>query len=123
MENERVDFSNFPVNDSPTPVNWRGRVFHVRPILEMEEASRFVYEAISACYDEENETMVPEIVDYVFRRMVISYYSDIDLPEDEHAKYKMVYLTDIYDTMVKHASRAQIDSLRKTVETTVFGYK
>ena len=111
MENERVDFSNIPVNDSPTPVNWRGRVFHVRPILDPQDAVGMVNDVMSFCYKEDGSTIVPEMLDYAIRLNVVLRYTDIMPPKDSVACYKFLYLTDIYETALKHISKGQINSI------------
>lgn len=116
-----VDLSRFPVNDNPVPVNWRGKVIRVRPILEYDETTGFVDEVVSLCYDGEQRQMIPERGDLMFRYAVLRHYTDAVLPEDFTDINKLCYLTDIYDTVVSHAKKAQIEALRKVVDSVLFG--
>ena len=115
MGSERVDFSNFPVNDSPTPVNWRGRVFHVKPIIDPQDMIKTVNDIMAFCYNEDGSSVVPEMLDYAIRVNVILRFTDIMPPKDSVACYKFLYLTDVYETALKHISKGQINSITDTV--------
>lgn len=119
----RVDLTGFPVNDSPTPVNWRGKVFHVWPLIERAMVSDTISEIISLCYNDRDGVMIPENADYAYRCCMINNYTDLTLPSDDDELYRLIYATDIYDTVMKHVNRAQADIIRKVVDTTVFGYR
>lgn len=116
-----VDLSRFPVNDNPAPVNWRGKVIRVRPILEYDETTGFVDEVVSLCYDAERRQMIPERGDLMFRYAVLKHYTDAVLPEDFTGINKLCYLTDIYETVVSHAKKAQIEALRRAVDSVLLG--
>lgn len=111
MESDRVDFTNYPVNDSPTPVSWRGRVFHVRPIIDPQDMIGMVNDILAFCYKEDGNSIVPEMLDYAVRLNVILRFTDIMPPKDSVACYKFLYLTDIYETALKHISKGQLNSI------------
>ena len=116
----RVDLSGFPVNDSPVMVQWRGKTIHVRPLIEPEETMEIVNDVMSACYDKKNDAIVPEMRDFAFRTYIIIKYSNVSLPKDLRSQYKLIYLTDLYETIEKRANRAQIEMIKSTVEHMMF---
>ena len=120
---KKVDLTGYPVNNSPTPVNWRGKIIHVKPLLDPDELCSFVREIISLCYDEQSDMMIPEYSDYYFRACTIKWYTDIVLPDVENEAYQILYLTDIYETVTKKVSAAQINGAKQVVDTTIYGYK
>ena len=119
-QGKRVDLTGFPVSDSVVVVPWRGKTLHVRPLIEPEETMEIVNDVMSACYNEKDDAVVPEMRDFAFRACVITRYSDVFLPKDLREQYKIVYLTDLYDTIEKRVSKAQIETMRSTVEHMLF---
>ena len=117
---KRVDLTGFPVNNNPAPVNWRGKIIHVRPLIDITDVITLVNSVIEACYSQERDVMIPEMSDFSFREHVISAYSDIKLPEDAKECYLVLYLTDIYETVLKHANKAQIDAAKRVVEMMLY---
>ena len=117
---KRVDLTGFPVNDSPVMVQWRGKVIHVRPLIEPEETMEIVNDVMAACYNEKADAVVPEMRDFAFRACVITRYSDVSLPSDLRAQYRIVYLTDLYETIEKRVCKAQIETMKSTVEHMMF---
>lgn len=116
MKSDGVDLSGIATNDSPSPVNWRGKLIHVRPLLHPTEMIDAVNQAMSLCYYKEKDSMMPEMMDYAIRLSIILRYTDARLPEDPYACYKLLYLTDLYDTVIKHTSKGQADAIRHSVE-------
>lgn len=117
---KKVDLTGFPVNNNPAPVNWRGKIIHVRPLLEIEEVAMLVNDVLSACYDKERDAIIPEMLDFAFRVCVISGYTDVVLPEDFRERYRFVYLTDLYETVMKRISSGQAAEMRKAAEAMIF---
>lgn len=113
---KRVDLTGYPVNNNPAPVNWRGKIIHVRPLLDMTEVSSLVDGVMEACYSQAHDAMMPEMLDFSFREHIVSAYSDICLPDDARECYMILYLTDIFETVLKHANKAQIDAARHVID-------
>ena len=117
---KRVDLTGWPVNDSPTPVNWRGKIIHVRPIINPEEVISLVNSVVDACYSKEHDAIVPEMSDFAFREHIVIAYSDVRLPDGATESYRILYLTDIFDVILKHACKAQIDAARRAVDMMIY---
>lgn len=119
-EENRVDLTGFPVNDSVIVVPWRGRTLHVRALIEPEETMEIVNDVMSACYNKKDDAVVPEMRDFAFRACVVTRYSNVSLPKDLREQYKLVYLTDLYETIEKRVSKAQIEVMKSTIEHMLF---
>lgn len=119
-EESRVDLTGFPVNDSVIVVPWRGRTLHVRALIEPEETMEIVNDVMSACYNKKDDAVVPEMRDFAFRACVVTRYSNVSLPKDLREQYKLVYLTDLYETIEKRISKAQIEVMKSTIEHMLF---
>lgn len=112
---EGVDLTGVPVNNAPFPVNWRGRTFHVRKIIEPSAVFDAVDDIVGMCV-ERSGAVLPEMEEYAVRAAVISAYTDILLPEDSGECYGLVFLTDLFETVVKNISKPQLESIRSAAD-------
>lgn len=110
-----VDLSRFSVNDNPVPVNWRGKVIRVKKLIDPPSVVEAVDTIVQMCIDGENGAVMPEIEEYAIRATIISMYTDILLPENAEDCYRLIFLTDLYESVVKNTSKPQIDSIRDSV--------
>lgn len=117
---KKVDLTGFPVNNNPAPVNWRGKIIHVRPLLEPEEMIATVNDIMAACHDEKHNAEVPEMEEFAIRHCVIMRYSDVLMSSDFREQYRFVFLTDLYETIENKACKAQIAAIRKAVDGMLF---
>ena len=67
----------------------------VRNHLSMEEMIDFVDFVVKNCTQDNGETYIPELKDFLIRREVINRYTNIDLPERIEDQYNFVYGSDI----------------------------
>lgn len=117
---KRVDLTGFPVNNNPAPVNWRGKIIHVRPLLEPEEMIATVNDIMVACHDDKHNAEVPEMEEFAIRHCVIMRYSDVLMSSDFREQYRFVFLTDLYETIENKACKSQIAAIRKAVDGMLF---
>jgi len=96
-------------------VMWHGRAVSVRTLLPVRELSQFINSVMSACYDDEHDVFVPEMMDFAFRVNVVSRYACVELPDDIEEQYVLLYNTDIYDSIVAAVNAAQLQSIEKTI--------
>ena len=95
-------------------IQWHTVQIVVRPLLNMEEYIKTVRAIVVDCMSKDGEIAI-ELLDFSTRLHIIAAYAFVELPDDMEQLYYVVYQSDLYDTVLKVANRAQIDAIIKTV--------
>ena len=96
-------------------VKWEGNLpLTVRTMISIEEAAKFTDAVLQTCWIDEGYYY--EVMDFAFRCAVITYYSNVQLPEGAEQKYEMVYGTDLYGTILKYINRDQVEALSEAIK-------
>ena len=98
-------------------IMWHGIAVTLRPLLPLIEVTQFVNSVMNSCYDKEHDTFVPDMKDFAFRVNTVSRYACVELPQDIEEQYSVLYNTDIFDTILSHINKAQIESIREAINT------
>ena len=72
----------------------------VRNHLSMEEMVEFVDFVVSNCTQDNGETYIPELKDFLIRVQVIRKYTNIELPNTIKDQYDFVYGSDLISKLV-----------------------
>ena len=97
-------------------VSWAGKLLlTIRSMISMEESIKFIETAMQLCWG--GESYYYEVMDFAFRCAVITYYSNVQLPEGLEQKYEIVYGTDLYETILKYTNLDQIDAIREAIKS------
>lgn len=98
-------------------IMWHGIAVTLRPLLPLVEVTQFVNSVMNSCYDKEHDVFVPDMKDFAFRVNTVSRYACVELPQDIEEQYSILYNTDIFDTILSHINKAQIESIREAINT------
>lgn len=98
-------------------IMWHGIAMTLRPLLPLVEVTQFVNSVMNSCYDKEHDVFVPDMKDFAFRVNTVSRYACVELPQDIEEQYSVLYNTDIFDTILSHINKAQIESIREAINT------
>lgn len=104
-----------------TPVNWHGKIINVRQLLSVEEEFSLIRKILKYCCNENTDQFIPELIDLSMRLNIVSYYSDVELPVDIEEQHKLLYCSDLFDIIVSHTNKAQIDSIMRSIRLCVYG--
>ena len=95
-------------------IAWHGLNVIVRHMIGLSEMQNLVDIVWHQCRDEEG--LHAELMDFQFRCAVITFYTNVNLPEDAAEQYEYLYGTDLYESVTPYISKAQLkaieDSLR-----------
>jgi len=101
------------IDDGSTQVVWNGITITVRKMLGLEELPQFISTVLDTCWV--GEYYAKEMVDFVLRCAVIAMYSNVTLPDDSEIRYKILYGTDLYNTVCDAINYDQLESLQKSI--------
>ena len=91
---ECVDKHSVPIE--PVKVMWHDIEVEIKPMLSYAEVLLFIDGVVNACFLEDTNAYVPEVKDFAINTFLISYYTNIELPEEIIEKYSYVLRSDIY---------------------------
>ena len=103
----------------PVTVRWCGMILAVKHLLTMREVSQFVNHVMDMCFDTDHEIAVPEAADFAIRLNVLMMYAGIKMSGEIEDQYRIVYESGLYEAICEHINAAQMEAIRKTVETCV----
>lgn len=102
--------------DPPTRVvEWNDLKIEINHTLDVKDAFELVKAVVDSSFLDDG-SYVPEATDFAMRANVIAYYSNIELPNDMAAQYRMVYSLPIYEIVRAAINAQQFDSLCDAVE-------
>lgn len=99
-------------------IPWHDAFIYVKSIIPFKEMIGMVEYIVNSCIGK-NGLFMPEFLDFSLRVCVLNYYSLVELPEDIEEKFYVVYQSDIYDTVVKHINKGQIESIKNSINMCV----
>jgi len=93
---------------------WNGLNVIVRHMICLTEMQNMVDIIRDQCWDGERNRI--ELMDFQLRCAVVTFYTNINLPENASDQYEYLYGTDLYETVTQDISKPQLkaieDSLR-----------
>ncbi len=95
-------------------VTWHTAEFIMRPLLSIESYSSLVDRIINDCFDE-NGVFNLGVLDFSLRKNIVSAYAFVDLPTDVDDLYRVLYSSDLFDTVCRYANQAQLESILRVV--------
>lgn len=93
---------------------WNGLNVIVRRMIGLSEMQNLVDIVLNQCWDGERYRI--ELTDFQLRCAVVTFYTNVNLPESAADQYDYLYGTDLYETVTQDISKPQLkaieDSLR-----------
>lgn len=86
---------------------WHGCEITVKRYISLESTMRFVDSVVSVCFSDGGEYM-PEIMDFAIKSKVVEEYSNVSLPDNIEHRHKLIYGTDIVESILDNVSEAQV---------------
>lgn len=114
MKDNKNIFKSISVPVSET--EWNGIKFHIKRILSFREMMEFVQAAAQLCFESETGSFIPEVKGFAIKAFMLEKYTDMDLPAEIDKKYKLIYSTDIVQTVQKHIDGTQLQEIMNAVD-------
>jgi hypothetical protein len=108
--------------NEPAMITVRG--FEDQPIavqktLSLQQALAFIKNTVSMVIDTETGEYMPEVCDFALKLNVILSYADIPIPKDLEKAYKVVYESNLYDSVMNVINSEQYYILEDAVSDRV----
>ena len=117
-----VQLAQVEIDTGYKTVVWHGLNMTIRPLLTMQEVTQFVDSVMTTCHDKERDLFFPEMIDFAFRVNVVMRYACVKLPEDVDEQYRLVYATDLYETIRCKINQSQLNALWYTISICMNAY-
>lgn len=119
-----------------TTIEEDGYTVNVKKHLSLAEMIAIVEGVTEQCFEEETGVYRPEMVDFLLRNTVFTFYTDVELPKDIEQKYDFIYrfggiykrIMDIIDldqfyaivdaikAKIKYNATANIEAIKKNTQ-------
>lgn len=87
----------------------------VKPFLTLEETVAFISDVVKECIDEQDTAYHSEFQEYMKRRCVIEYFTNIKLPKDHRKTYCCLMETGLYGTIESQIDNRQLHLLENAI--------
>lgn len=101
---------------SESEIEWNGIKINIKRILSFREMMEFVQSVVQLCFESETGSYIPEVKFFAIRAFMLEKYTDMDLPAEIEKKYKLIYSTDIAQTVMKHIDSVQFQEIVQAVD-------
>lgn len=82
--------------DDKVTIDWNGVEIDVKPMISLADMSALVTAVAENCFSEDDNSYHPEFKDFLFKLGVITYFTNISLPEDSEKQFKLIERGDLY---------------------------
>ena len=101
--------------DKPKVITWHGKRIHINPLLSFKEVFELVDSVMSECVNPDDQIIILESVDFVLKSKLLEKYTGIILSGDLDTQYRVVYGSDIIDTVFSNVNQAQLSNLKNVL--------
>ena len=88
---------------------WNGLNVIVRRLIGLSEMQNMVNIVLNQCWDGERYRI--ELTDFQLRCAVVTFYTNVNLPESAADQYDYLYGTDLYETVTQDISKPQLKAI------------
>ncbi len=106
----------------PASVTVRGfedQPLMVQRTLTLNNAIEFVRNTVSMVVDEESGEYLPEVFDFALKLNVLMSYAGIPVPKDFNKAYKVIYESNLYESVMEVINKEQYYILEDAIEDRV----
>lgn len=103
-------------SDEFVEVNWFGNeTIYIRKILSLKDMTDLVRNMLKACETKTTGVFAPELIDFSFRLYIVTAYTLVDIPNNIEEQYKLLYLTDLFETTINNINQSQYQAIVRSV--------
>ena len=120
---ERISINNFEkiVKDTYTPtevIDWHGTSVTVKKTLSLEDIMSFCHIMADGCFSDDGK-YIASVKDFLFKRAMISFYTNIAIPKNIEKAYELIYCSDIIESIIPAINAVQFNELKSAVENQI----
>lgn len=106
------------VDNNVAKLDWHGNEVRVQRILDFPVVHDIITSIVDQCFGTDS-SYTPDVKDYLIRLMIISAYTDVEIPDDAAMQYALVYATDLYDDVVQCVSDKQLSEIFSAIDALI----
>ena len=100
-------------------VDYYGNNLVIEKLIPFTTFDEIVSRVSDICFNSETGEYLPQNKDFAIRLCVINAYTNVNIPENVEHQYRILYGTDIVDTVLKYINRdqyiAMVDAINETI--------
>ena len=96
-----------------TQVNWNGLTIAVRNMISVDEMQKLVGLVLDQCWN--GSIYLNEMMDFTLRSAIVTFYSNVALPEDDDLRCRIVYCKDFYEKIKENINEGQYEAIDNAV--------
>ena len=96
-------------------VSWNGYDININKMVDKAVADLIISNTVNACFND-NDEYIPLNKTFVFRSMILTAYTDIELPDELAEQYALVFGTDIFSVVVAAANNDQLSEIAAGID-------
>lgn len=96
-------------------VMWQGIRMTVRTMLSFRETIEACESIVAACRSDIDGSVHPECMEAALRSEVVRRYAAIETPEDVEEEYRLLFGTNLYQTVCAAINADQLDAIKAAV--------
>lgn len=100
-------------------VEWLGYTICVKRFLDFSDMMGFVNGVVAGCFAKSDNSYLPEARDLFFRCNIVAYYTNVELPDDLEEKNRLVYGTNIIETVLRNVDIGQFQAIMDSIDKKV----
>lgn len=94
--------------------NWHNTKLIVKTCIGPDEFMETIHNILDYCRDEDGE-FAAEMIDFAERANIVAAYALLELPKDFEALFRLMYASDLYETVCDAVCTAQIDAIKRSI--------
>ncbi|MBQ0014785.1 MAG: hypothetical protein KBS82_05635 [Oscillospiraceae bacterium] len=88
----------------------------VKRTLDFDDMISFVIGVVDSCFVGDEDIFMPEVKEFAIKSNVLSYYANMNLPEDLNKRYQFIMCTDVYDEIINYIDAGQFNNIRISID-------
>lgn len=97
-------------------IAWHEFEISIKYSLTLKEMLTFVNNVVNMCFEDMDGTYLPEVKDFAIKSCILEMYAGLELPENAEERYKLIYETDIAETVMEHINRIQLSEIANSID-------
>ena len=105
--------------ENTVSVDWNGTEIVITKTLSLMDMLSFVDGVVKSCFDDANNSYIPEAMDFAIRCNILERYANFSLPKNLEAKYDIVMQSGAVEMVVERINNAQFNQIVRSIESKV----
>ena len=88
----------------------------VNRVLSLQQIIQFVDDVVSSVVNKENGTYLPEVYGLAFRRAVLTYFANFNMPDSVTKMYDLLYNTRAYNIVIAEIDTQYLNEIKRAID-------